>query len=57
MARKTFSTTLDEKITKDFKDKCDQDKIAYNDMLEMLIELYLTDQIKLRRDLEININK
>lgn len=56
MARKTFSTTIDENITAEFKEKCDADKIAYNDMLEMLMNLYLTDQISFKRSLVVNIN-
>lgn len=56
MARKTFSTTIEETITAAFKEKCDADKIAYNDMLEMLMNLYLTDQISFKRSLVVNIN-
>ena len=57
MARRTFSTTIQEDTIAAFKEKCDADKIAYNDMLEMLMDLYLTDQISFKRSLAININK
>lgn len=57
MARRTFSTTIQEDTIAAFKEKCDADKIAYNDMLEMLMDLYLTDQISFKRSLTVNINK
>lgn len=56
MARKTFSTTIEEETITAFKQKCDVDKIAYNDMLEMLMDLYLTGQISFQRSLTVNIN-
>jgi len=56
MARKTFSTTIQEETITAFKQKCDVDKIAYNDMLEMLMDLYLTGQISFQRSLTVNIN-
>lgn len=55
MARKTFSTTLEEEVTTPFKKKCDEDKIAYNDMIEMLMNLYLSGKIEFKRTLEINL--
>ena len=57
MARRTFSTTIKEETIAAFKKKCDEDKIAYNDMLEMLMDLYLTGQISFQRSLTLNMKK
>lgn len=45
MARKTFTTTLDEQLTKEFKAKCKGDGVTMNEMIEMFMKNYLDNKV------------
>ena len=55
MARRTFTTTLDEELLKEFKEKCNNDGITYNDVLEEFMRLYLSGQIAFERRAVLNL--
>ena len=55
MARRTFTTTLDEELLKEFKEKCNNDGITYNDVLEEFMRLYLSGQVAFERRAVLNL--
>lgn len=44
--RKTFTTTIEETIQKDFKLACVQNEVKMNDILETLMKRYVSGEIK-----------
>lgn len=48
MSRKSFTTTIDEKIQKDFRDKCKYNGDKMNDVLEAFMNEYIADKYKLK---------
>lgn len=51
MSRKTFTTTIDEKIQKDFKIECTKNDVKMNDILEGFMKAYINGEI----DVEVEI--
>lgn len=47
--RKTFATTIDVKISKQFKIACIKNEKAMNDVLEELMKLYVEGKITLEK--------
>lgn len=47
MARKTFTTTIDEDIQKDFKIACVQNEVKMNDVLEAFMKSYINGEFTL----------
>lgn len=45
MARKTFSTTIDEELMQKFREKCKADGVTMNEMFEMFIMKYLDNKV------------
>lgn len=57
MGRKTYSNTLDQDKYEQFKIKCEESNIAYNEMLETLIDLVLTGQVVVSKTVKVNLKK
>lgn len=53
--RKTFTTTIDDTLLPAFKEKCNEDGIAYNDVLEEFMRLYLSGQVAFERRAVLNL--
>lgn len=47
MARKTFTTTIEETIQKDFKIACVQNEVKMNDVLEAFMKSYINGEFTL----------
>lgn len=48
MARKSFTTTIEENIQKTFKDKCNENKDKMNDVLEAFMKAYINNEYELK---------
>lgn len=48
--RKPFNTSIEEKISKDFKEKCKTENLPMNVVLEMLMRYYCEKQSFLKID-------
>ncbi len=55
MARKSFTTTIDEDIQKRFKEKCNTNKDKMNDVLESFMKAYIDDEFTL--EVEFRLKK
>ncbi|MCS6105529.1 hypothetical protein DWV12_16880 [Clostridium botulinum] len=55
MARKSFTTTIDEDIQKKFKEKCNTNKDKMNDVLESFMKAYIDDEFTL--EVEFRLKK
>lgn len=55
MARKTYSFSLEESTREKFKDKCKEDNIAMNDVLEMLMDKYLQNDIVVIKEVRLEV--
>jgi len=47
MVRKSFTTTIDDEIQKDFKEKCNDNKDKMNDVLEAFMKEYINNEFEL----------
>lgn len=54
--RKTFTTTIDETIQKDFKAKCKENGDKMNDVLEAFMKEYINDKFKLAVEYKLEKN-
>lgn len=53
MSRKTFTTTIDEDIQKDFKTTCIKNDVKMNDVLEAFMKAYSNGEFKVEIELKI----
>lgn len=53
MARKTFTTTIEENIQKDFKLECVKNEVKMNDVLEAFMKAYSDSEFKVEIELKI----
>lgn len=47
MAKKTFTTTIDESLQNKFKAKCAENGIKMNDLLEVFMKMYADNKFEL----------
>ncbi|MBB6214064.1 hypothetical protein HNQ80_000133 [Anaerosolibacter carboniphilus] len=57
MARKTFTTTIDENVQKDFKMSCVKNEVKMNDVLEAFMKAYSNGEFKVEIELKIKKTK
>lgn len=57
MARKPFTTTIDEEIQKDFKISCVENEVKMNDVLEAFMKAYSNGEFKVEIELKIKKSK
>jgi hypothetical protein len=55
MVRKSFTTTIDDEIQKDFKEKCNDNKDKMNDVLEAFMKAYINNEFEL--EVEFTLKK
>lgn len=55
MARSSFTTTIEDKIQKDFKIKCVQKDTKMNDVLELFMKSFIEDEITLETKLKTKL--
>lgn len=53
MARKTFTTTIDETIQKEFKVSCVKNDVKMNDVLESFMKSYIDGEFKVEVELKL----
>jgi hypothetical protein len=53
VARKPFTTTIDEDIQKDFKISCVENEVKMNDVLEAFMKAYSNGEFKVEIELKI----
>jgi len=54
MAKKTFGTSIDEKIIQDFKVACAKNNIPMNTAMELFMRAYAQDRFKIEIQYENN---
>ena len=57
MIRKQFTTTIDDKIQKDFKEKCSINGDKMNDVLEAFMESYISEEFHIQKEVKFTIKK
>lgn len=55
MKRVAYSTTINKETLKNFKIKCEEDRINMNDVIEGLMSLYIDNKIKIEKSFKINM--
>jgi len=55
MAKKSFSTQIDEVVAKNFRQKCRDNGESVTDVTEALLYLYATDKIRLKKRISYDI--
>lgn len=53
MARKTFTTTIDEDIQKQFKIACTENDVKMNDILEAFMKSYINGEFQIETEIII----
>lgn len=53
MARKTYTTTVDEQLIQRFRTKCKEDGVAMNEMLELFIKQYLDNKVVVIKNINL----
>lgn len=53
MARKTFTTTIEETVQKNFKVSCIENEVKMNDVLEAFMKAYSNGEFKVEIELKI----
>lgn len=57
MPRKQFTTTIEEKIQKDFKEKCSNMGDKMNDVLEAFMESYINGDFVIHKEVRFSLKK
>ena len=55
MARKTFTTSIDEEIQKGFKEACSKNKVDMNDVLEPFMQDYIEGKFYIEKEVKLNL--
>lgn len=55
MKRTQYSTTIEAEVLKTFKEKCDKDRINMNEVIELLMQLYVDKKIIVERNVKVNL--
>ena len=55
--RKTFTTTIEEDIQKDFKKACAKNKVKMNDVLEAFMKSYIAGELEVEMELKFKSNE
>lgn len=55
--KKTFTTTIDENIQREFKVKCKEDNMKLNDVLETFMKEYINGKYVIKKEYILKINK
>ncbi|UYB50150.1 hypothetical protein OCI51_26440 (plasmid) [Lysinibacillus capsici] len=55
--RKTFTTTIDEDVQKNFKSSCAQNGVKMNDVLEAFMQGYVKGEFEIEKELKFTIKK
>lgn len=55
--RKPFTTTIEENIQKNFKEKCIENKDKMNDVLEAFMKSYIKGEFKLKVEYRLKREK
>lgn len=53
--RKSFTTTIDDRIQDDFKEACKKNDIKMNDALEALMQAYTNNQFKIETSYNVQV--
>lgn len=53
MARKTFTTTIEEEVQKNFKLECVKNEVKMNDVMEAFMKAYSDGEFKVEIELKI----
>lgn len=51
--RKTFTTTIDDKIQADFKEACTENNVKMNDVLETFMKSYALGEFQLEAEMRL----
>lgn len=54
--RKTFTTTIDEKVQNDFRETCADKKVKMNDVLEAFMKSYTAGEFELEVEYKLKKN-
>lgn len=57
MARKQFTTTIDENIQKKFKERCAEENDKMNDVLEAFMESYIDGEFTIEKEIKYSLKK
>lgn len=55
--RKQFTTTIEESIQKDFKEKCLNNGDKMNDVLEAFMESYINGDFEIQKEVKFSLKK
>jgi len=57
VARKQFTTTIDEEVQEKFKEKCSQNGEKMNDVLEAFMKSYINGDFVIEKEVKFSIKK
>lgn len=57
VARKQFTTTIEENIQKNFKNKCSANGDKMNDVLEAFMESYINGDFEIQKEVKFSLKK
>ncbi|QEK12709.1 hypothetical protein FQB35_10400 [Crassaminicella thermophila] len=57
MARKQFTTTIDEDIQKQFKEACAKNNVKMNDVLEAFMQGYIEGNFEIEKEVKYILKK
>ncbi|MBU9724105.1 MULTISPECIES: plasmid partition protein ParG [Bacillaceae] len=57
MVRKAVTTSIDEELQKKFKQKCSEQGLKQNDVLEALIRTYLEEEFEVEKEVIFRLKK
>lgn len=57
VARRSFTTTIDEDLQKAFKISCTEKNDKMNDVLEAFMQSYINDEFGLEREIKFSLKK
>lgn len=55
--RKTFATPIDESIQNEFRSKCKQEGYKMNEVVEILMNGYISGQIQIEKEISYKIHQ
>ncbi len=56
-SKKTFATPIDENLQNEFKTKCKQDGFKMNEVIEILMNGYISGQIQIEKEISYKIHQ
>lgn len=55
--KKTFATPIDEELQNEFKAKCKQEGFKMNEVVEILMQGYISGQIQIKKEISYKIHQ